>query len=47
MYGVPFDNDAFKGEAMQDARRLLADVAHACSAEEASQRAVFGSPPMS
>jgi nucleotide-binding universal stress UspA family protein len=44
MYGVPFDNDAFQREAMQDARRLLDDVASACSAEEISRLAEFGSP---
>ena len=44
MYGVPFDNDAFQRDAMEDARRLLEDVARACSAEEMSQRAEFGSP---
>jgi nucleotide-binding universal stress UspA family protein len=44
MYGVPFDNDAFQREAMQDARRLLEDVARTCNAEELAQRAVFGSP---
>ena len=44
MYGVPFDNDAFQREAMDDARRLLEDAARACSSGEISQRAEFGSP---
>jgi nucleotide-binding universal stress UspA family protein len=44
MYGVPFDNDAFQREAMEHARRLLEEVAEACSSERVSQRAEFGSP---
>jgi nucleotide-binding universal stress UspA family protein len=44
MYGVPFDSDAFQREALQDARRLLEDVAHECGCEGASVRAELGSP---
>jgi nucleotide-binding universal stress UspA family protein len=35
---------ASQREAMEDARRLLDDVARACRGEEMSQRAEFGSP---
>ena len=44
MYGVPFDNDAFQRQAMDDARRLLDDVAAACAVEDVSSRAELGSP---
>ncbi len=43
MYGVPFDNDAFQREVMENARRLLEDVAGTCGSEAVSQRAEFGS----
>jgi nucleotide-binding universal stress UspA family protein len=44
MYGVPFDNDAFQREAMEDARKLLEEVASTCTAAEVSQRAELGAP---
>ena len=44
MYGVPFDDDAFQQHAMDDASRLLEEVARARSCEQVSQRAEFGSP---
>jgi nucleotide-binding universal stress UspA family protein len=44
MYGVPFDNDAFQREVLQDATRLLEDVANRCNAREVAQRAELGSP---
>jgi len=43
MYGVPFDSDAFQREALEDARRLLEDVAGTCTVEQVSQRAELGS----
>jgi nucleotide-binding universal stress UspA family protein len=43
MYGVPFDSDAFQRESMEDAQRLLDDVARTCKAE-VSPRAELGSP---
>ena len=45
LYGVPFDNDAFQREVLDDARRLLEDVARSCkAAAHVSQRAELGSP---
>ena len=44
MYGVPFDNDAFQREVLEDARPLLEDVASTCTAADVSQRAELGSP---
>ncbi len=44
MYGVPFDNDAFQRQAMEEGRRLLDDVAAGCTVEEVSSRAELGSP---
>jgi nucleotide-binding universal stress UspA family protein len=43
MYGVPFDSDTFQREALEDARRLLEDVASGCTVEQVSQRAELGS----
>jgi nucleotide-binding universal stress UspA family protein len=45
LYGVPFDNDAFQREVLDDARRLLDDVARRCTVAHVSQRAELGSPP--
>lgn len=44
MYGVPFDNDAFQRQAMEDARQLLDDVSASCTVEHVSCRAELGSP---
>ena len=44
IYGVPFDNDALQREVMQDATRLLEDLASTCASEQISQRAELGSP---
>jgi Universal stress protein family len=45
LYGVPFDNDAFQREVLDDARRLLEDVARSYkAAAHASQRAELRSP---
>ena len=44
MYGVPFDSDAFQREVMEDARRLLEDVARECGFDEGSRRAELGAP---
>ncbi len=44
LYGVPFDNDAFQRQALDDARRLLEDVARTCTAADVSQCAELGSP---
>lgn len=43
MYGVPFDSDAFQRQALEDARRLLGEVAAACESD-VSERAELGSP---
>ena len=44
LYGVPFDNDAFQREALDDAERLLDDVARTCMTTEVSKRAQQGAP---
>ena len=44
MYGVPFDNDAFQREALEDAERLLEDVARTCRTPDVSRRAQQGAP---
>jgi nucleotide-binding universal stress UspA family protein len=44
MYGVPFDSDAFQREALDDARRLLEDVARTCRTPAISRRAELGLP---
>lgn len=43
MYGVPFDNDAFQRDVLEDARRLLEDVARDCGSEQIAKRAELGS----
>jgi nucleotide-binding universal stress UspA family protein len=45
LYGVPFDNDAFQREVLDDAGRLLEDVARGCAVAHVSRRAELGSPP--
>ena len=44
MFGVPFDSDAFKREALEEAERLLEDVARSCETEGVSRRAEVGPP---
>jgi nucleotide-binding universal stress UspA family protein len=44
LYGVPFDNDAFQREVMDDAKRLLDDVARGCTVAHVSHRVELGSP---
>ena len=44
MYGVPFDNEAFQRQAMEDAGKLLNDVAASCAVDDVSCRTELGSP---
>lgn len=44
MYGVPFDSDAFQREVLDDAERLLEEVADTCTTTEVSRRAEQGAP---
>lgn len=44
MFGVPFDNDAFKRETLEEAERLLEDVGRGCGTEGVSRRAEPGPP---
>jgi nucleotide-binding universal stress UspA family protein len=44
LYGVPFDSDAFQREALEEARRLLEDVAAGCEVAGVSRRAELGAP---
>ena len=42
MYGVPFDSEAFQREVLDDAQRLLEEVARTCKTTEISSRAEQG-----
>ena len=44
MYGVLFDSDAFQREVLDDAERLLEEVADTCTTTEVSSRAEQGAP---
>jgi nucleotide-binding universal stress UspA family protein len=45
LYGVPFDNEAFRREALADAERILEDAARNCTTGEVTRRAVEGAAP--
>jgi nucleotide-binding universal stress UspA family protein len=44
LYGIPFDSEAFQRKALQDAERLLEDVARTCGTQELERRALQGTP---
>ena len=44
MYGVPFDGEVFQREALEDAERLLEEVAQVCKTTAVSRRAEQGEP---
>ena len=44
MNGVPFDSEGFQREVLEDADRLLEDVARTCKVADLSLRAELGSP---
>ena len=43
LLGVPFDNDAFQREVLEERATVLEEVARDCAAGEVSRRAEFGS----
>ena len=44
MYGVPFDNDAFQRQILDDSKNLLGDVAGSCHAADVARHAELGKP---